>query len=165
MRGRAFRMTLVVLAVVSLVAGIATSSQGSEAPRTAPRDQTVLPVLSAPGAPRDLFGRPARPNIVFILTDDLSTNLLRFMPHVEAMQRDGLTFNNYFVSDSLCCPSRSSIFTGNFPHDTRVFNNVGRRGGFRQFYDRGEEEHTFAVALQNAGYRTAMMGKYLNGYG
>ena len=92
-------------------------------------------------------------------------DLLRYMPHVQAMQRDGLTFNNYFVSDSLCCPSRSSIFTGNFPHDTDVFSNVGRRGGFREFYDRGEEQHTFAVALQNAGYRTAMMGKYLNGYG
>jgi len=61
-----------------------------------------------------------RPNIVFVLTDDLSLNLLRFMPHVRQMQRDGLTFQDYFVSDSLCCPSRASIFTGNFPHDTGV---------------------------------------------
>ncbi len=71
--------------------------------------------------------RPApasgHPNIVFILTDDLSMDLLRFMPHVQAMERLGVTFNNYFVSDSLCCPSRSSIFTGNFPHDTHVFGN------------------------------------------
>ena len=36
-----------------------------------------------------------------------------------------MTFNNYFVSDSLCCPSRSSIFTGDFPHDTGVFTNAG----------------------------------------
>ena len=66
----------------------------------------------------------ARPNIVFVLTDDLSMDLLRFMPHVLAMERDGLTFENYFVSDSLCCPSRSSIFTGEFPHDTHVFEQL-----------------------------------------
>jgi N-acetylglucosamine-6-sulfatase len=159
MHGRVLRLALAVLAVVSLAAGAATS-QGSEAPHPA----SAAPGLSTP-APRDVTTQAGRPNIVFILTDDLSMNLLRYMPHVLAMQRDGLTFNNYFVSDSLCCPSRSSIFTGNFPHDTKVFNNVGRRGGFRQFYDRGEEQHTFAVALQNAGYRTALMGKYLNGYG
>jgi N-acetylglucosamine-6-sulfatase len=104
------------------------------------------------------------PNIVFVLTDDLSMNLLRFMPHVVAMQRHGVTFNDYFVSDSLCCPSRSSIFTGNFPHDTKIFSNTGRQGGFDRFHARGEERHTFAVALHRAGYRTAMMGKYLNGY-
>jgi arylsulfatase A-like enzyme len=101
---------------------------------------------------------------VFVLTDDLSLNLLRFMPHVQAMERRGMTFRNYFVSDSLCCPSRSSIFTGNLPHDTHVFSNFGADGGFATFYRRGEERHTFAVALQRAGYLTAMMGKYLNGY-
>ena len=162
MRGRAFRLTLALAAVASLAAGVATSSQGS--PAAAPA-ATPSAAATQPGAPRDLPATARRPNIVFILTDDLSMDLLRYMPHVQAMQRDGLTFNNYFVSDSLCCPSRSSIFTGNFPHDTDVFSNVGRRGGFREFYDRGEEQHTFAVALQNAGYRTAMMGKYLNGYG
>ena len=111
-------------------------------------------------------GPPASgsPNIVFVLTDDLSLNLLQFMPHVLAMERDGLTFANYFVSDSLCCPSRSSIFTGNFPHDTAVFGNFGPYGGFRTFHARGEERQTFAVALQQAGYLTALMGKYLNGY-
>jgi N-acetylglucosamine-6-sulfatase len=91
-------------------------------------------------------------------------DLLRFMPHVRAMQRHGLTFSDYFVSDSLCCPSRASIFTGEFPHDTHVFGNFGPQAGFHTFYRRGEERHTFAVALQRAGYLTAMMGKYLNGY-
>jgi N-acetylglucosamine-6-sulfatase len=91
-------------------------------------------------------------------------NLLRFMPHVRAMERHGLTFRDYFVSDSLCCPSRASIFTGDFPHDTHVFGNFGQQGGFRTFYRRHEELHTFAVALHRAGYLTAMMGKYLNGY-
>lgn len=91
-------------------------------------------------------------------------DLLRFMPHVQAMKRNGLSFRDYFVSDSLCCPSRASIFTGRFPHDTRIFTNTAPDGGFRVFHRRGEERHTFAVALQRSGYLTAMMGKYLNGY-
>ena len=107
---------------------------------------------------------PTRPNIVFILTDDLAWNLVQYMPHVLAMQRQGTTFSNYFVTDSLCCPSRASIFTGRFPHNTHVTSNGPPYGGFQVFHQRGEEQHTFATALQQAGYKTAMMGKYLNGY-
>ena len=109
-------------------------------------------------------GLGGRPNIVFVLTDDLSLDLLRFMPHVQSMMRRGLTFRDYFVSDSLCCPSRASIFTGRFPHNTRVLTNPGPHGGYGIFHARGEERHTFAIVLQRAGYLTAMMGKYLNGY-
>jgi N-acetylglucosamine-6-sulfatase len=105
-----------------------------------------------------------RPNIVFILTDDLALNLVQYMPHVVKMQKDGVTFANYFVTDSLCCPSRSSIFTGRFPHDTGIFRNTGNDGGFRAFHNRHHELSTFATALTAAGYRAAMMGKYLNGY-
>ena len=104
------------------------------------------------------------PNIVFVLTDDLSWNLVRYMPHVLAMERAGATFSKYFVTDSLCCPSRTSIMTGLLPHDSGVFNNSGGDGGFSAFQRHDDENHTFAVALQQGGYRTAMMGKYLNGY-
>src|SRR5947209_10942733 len=108
---------------------------------------------------------PARPpNIVLVLTDDLSWNLVRYLPQVQRMQSQGMTFNDYVVTDSLCCPSRSSIFTGRFPHDTGVFTNGGDDGGFGYFHGHGEEANTFATALQGNGYRTAMMGKYLNGY-
>lgn len=87
-----------------------------------------------------------------------------YMPHVLAMQRDGVSFSNYFVTDSLCCPSRASILTGRFPHDTRVFDNSPPEGGYSVFRERGEERETFALALQRQGYATALMGKYLNGY-
>jgi arylsulfatase A-like enzyme len=105
-----------------------------------------------------------RPNIVFVLTDDLSWNLVRFMPHVLELQRQGATFTRYFVTDSLCCPSRASIFTGEYPHDTRVFTNNRVDGGFRRFHALGEERDTFATQLQRSGYLTGFMGKYLNGY-
>ena len=109
-------------------------------------------------------GSGSRPNIVFILTDDLSWNLVAYMPHVQQMQKDGITFSNYFVADSLCCPSRSSIFTGRFPHDTGIFTNDGEDGGYLAFHSRGLENETFANALSANGYRTAILGKYLNGY-
>jgi arylsulfatase A-like enzyme len=126
---------------------------------------TGQPPARAPSPGRAASAAPtARPNIVFVLTDDLSTNLLRFMPRVSQMERNGLSFEDYFVSDSLCCPLRSSIFTGNLPYDTGVYANFGRSRGFAVFHQRGEERHTFALALKRVGYRTAMMGKYLNGY-
>jgi N-acetylglucosamine-6-sulfatase len=106
----------------------------------------------------------SHPNIVFVLTDDLSWNLVAHMPAVQQMQSQGMTFTNFVVTDSLCCPSRSSIFSGKFPHDTHVFTNDADDGGFATFHNRGEEAHTFATALQQQGYRTGMMGKYLNGY-
>jgi N-acetylglucosamine-6-sulfatase len=108
--------------------------------------------------------RSAQPNIIFVLTDDLAWNLVDYMPHVLQMQADGTTFENYFVTDSLCCPSRASIFTGRYPHDTGIFTNSGADGGFATFHALGEEQETFATNLQTRGYLTAMMGKYLNGY-
>jgi N-acetylglucosamine-6-sulfatase len=127
--------------------------------RRASGSHTTPPATGASSRP------PAgRPNVVFVLTDDLAWNLVRYMPHVVQMEREGETFTNYFVTDSLCCPSRASIFTGRFPHDTRVFDNSPPEGGYSVFHERGEERQTFALALQRRGYRTALMGKYLNGY-
>src|SRR5262249_6461713 len=75
------------------------------------------------------------------------------------------TFDNYFVTDSLCCPSRTSIFTGMFPHDSGVFTNGGSDGGYGTFLAKGDDGKTFADRLSAAaGYRTALMGKYLNRY-
>jgi N-acetylglucosamine-6-sulfatase len=105
-----------------------------------------------------------RPNIIFILTDDYATNLVDFMPNLKAMQREGVTFNNYFVSNSLCCPSRATIFTGMLPHNTGVETNSPPNGGYEAYRDHNNAEKSFSVALQNAGYKTAMMGKFLNGY-
>lgn len=119
-------------------------------------------VACSPAAPSGAAG--AKPNIVLVLTDDLSMNLLPYLPHVTDMAKTGTSFANYTVTDSLCCPSRSSLFTGMLPHDTGVFTNGGNDGGYAVFHGRGDDESTFGTSLQQAGYRTAMMGKYLNGY-
>jgi arylsulfatase A-like enzyme len=72
---------------------------------------------------------PAKPNIILILADDFAMNLVAEMTQspthaLRDMMNEGTTFSNFFVSDSLCCPSRSSIFTGKFPHNTGVFTNT-----------------------------------------
>ena len=119
---------------------------------------------SAGFAERGTSAASRPPNIVFILADDFSWNLVRFMPRVKRMQKDGVSLARYYVTDSLCCPSRASIFTGKFPHNTGIFTNGGRAGGWPLFHSRGLENDTFATRLQAAGYSTAFMGKYMNGY-
>jgi N-acetylglucosamine-6-sulfatase len=115
-----------------------------------------LPATADPGR--------SRPNFVFVLTDDLSWNLVSHMPHLLALEQAGTTMSRYYVVDSLCCPSRSAIFTGEYPHDDGVFTNSGADGGYYAFNMHGDQQKSFAVALHDAGYRTAMMGKYLNQY-
>jgi N-acetylglucosamine-6-sulfatase len=137
--------------------------EGARADNGVARNSDVV-AQTRPSALKPL--RPGNlPNIVLILTDDYSLNLMTYsMPNLDAMQAEGTTFSNYFVTDSLCCPSRSSIFTGKFPHNTRVFTNTPPWGGYEAFQAYDNASHTFADALQAAGYQTAMMGKYLNGY-
>ncbi|MGP4000822.1 sulfatase family protein [Streptomyces sp. 8N706] len=112
----------------------------------------------------DAPGSVKKPNIVYILTDDLDWNLVKYLPHVRQMQEGGTTFTNFFATDSLCCPSRSSLLTGQYPHNTGVFTNNGDDGGYGAFMRNDNEQKTFGPALQRAGYRTGFMGKYLNGY-
>ena len=127
----------------------------------------VLGLALAAGAQSRSRRVPKRPNIVFVLTDDLSWNLInpRYAPHIAALERRGETFTHYYVADSLCCPSRATIFTGLFPHDTNVLTNLPPNGGFQKFQSRHLDRKTFAVALRASGYRTSMLGKCLNGYG
>src|SRR5579859_2129202 len=106
----------------------------ASATRTAPATRTGPATRTSPPAP----GR-TRPNFVFVLTDDLSWNLVSHMPHVLAMQKAGMTFDHYYVVDSLCCPSRSAIFTGEFPHDDGVFTNAGADGGYFAFNKHGDQ--------------------------
>jgi N-acetylglucosamine-6-sulfatase len=108
-----------------------------------------------------------RPNVVFILTDDLDL-LLRSvdsMPRVKALLADrGTTFSHFFVPLSLCCPSRATILLGQYPHNHKIFTNDVPDGGFDLFRSLGHESATLGPALQEAGYRTFLAGKYMNGY-
>ena len=98
-----------------------------------------------------------------LMPDDLDV-LAETMPSLARMRRDGMTFDRYFVTNSLCCPSRATIFTGLLPHNSGVLGNTAPDGGFVGYNKNGNPARSFAVALHDAHYATAMMGKYLNGY-
>jgi arylsulfatase A-like enzyme len=108
---------------------------------------------------------PSRPNILYILTDDMAVTDLQYMPKtLELLGAQGVTFENFFVSMALCCPSRACMLRGQYPHNTQIVGNNRPDGGFGKFHQLGLEESTIAVWLQDAGYNTALFGKYLNGY-
>jgi N-acetylglucosamine-6-sulfatase len=113
---------------------------------------------------------PKSPNVILILTDDLAVNelnprALRHMPNLKSLLIDkGTTFDNAFVTNSLCCPSRATILRGQYTHNHEILSNDPPRGGFQKFRFLGHENSTMATWVKEQGYRTAFFGKYLNGY-
>jgi arylsulfatase A-like enzyme len=87
------------------------------------------------------------------------------LPRLRSLLADqGTTVSNFFVSLALCCPSRASILRGQYAHNTQIFTNAPPGGGFEKFRNLGHEESTVATWLRDGGYRTVLLGKYLNGY-
>jgi N-acetylglucosamine-6-sulfatase len=110
-------------------------------------------------------GESSRANIVLIVTDDEDVPAHAFMPKAKALLEDqGTAFENFFISYPWCCPSRASILRGQYGHNTHVVGNEPPWGGFETFRQLGLEESTIATWLHDAGYRTAMLGKYFNRY-
>jgi N-acetylglucosamine-6-sulfatase len=113
-------------------------------------------------APAPAPAEASRPNVLVIMTDDQTVDDMRVLPKTRALlAAEGTTFANSYVSYSLCCPSRSTFLTGQYPHNHGVVANGGPNGGY-QHLDNG---NTLPLWLQQAGYYTAHLGKYLNHYG
>jgi N-acetylglucosamine-6-sulfatase len=103
-----------------------------------------------------------RPNVVVVMSDDQTQDSMRFMPQTtQQLGGEGATFANSFASFPLCCPSRATFLTGQYPHNHGVLSNdEDEEGGYQSL----DSTNTLAVWLQQAGYFTAHIGKYLNGY-
>ena len=107
---------------------------------------------------------PERPNIVLINADDLALGDYQRIAALRNLGGRGTFFKNSYVSTALCCPSRATTLTGMYVHNHGVRRHVGDGTGHDAFRARGHESHTFALWLQEAGYRTALVGKYMNRY-
>jgi N-acetylglucosamine-6-sulfatase len=115
----------------------------------------ALVLILAPGA-------AAKPNIVVLMTDDQTLDSMSVMPQTQKLLGEkGTTFTRNFVNYSLCCPSRATLYTGQYAHNHGVLGNEPPVGG----YTRLDKSNWLPLWLQAAGYRTMHVGKFLNGYG
>jgi N-acetylglucosamine-6-sulfatase len=106
-----------------------------------------------------------RPNVIVVMTDDQTVADMQVMPKTRRLiGRQGVTFDQSYVSYSLCCPSRATYLTGRYAHNHRVLGLTPPLGGYDKFA-RLDGRDTLPVWLESSGYRTAHIGKYLNGYG
>jgi N-acetylglucosamine-6-sulfatase len=107
-----------------------------------------------------------KPNILFIIADDMKASDLDHMPNTQTLlANQGVKFTKAWVTRSLCCPSRATVLTGQYTHNHNVWVNVEPSGGFPKFVNQGLESSTIATWLQAGGYETVLIGKYLNRYG
>jgi len=108
------------------------------------------------------------PNFVVILTDDQDVLLDGSEPMIKTKKilgENGKIFKNMFVTTPLCCPSRSSLLTGMYSHNTKTGNNSYSGGCSNLQWQTYHEKSTFASSLKKLNYTTFYAGKYLNQYG
>ena len=135
--GLAFGALAAILAVVGLAGGAFEGSAPAQTPQ-------------------------AKPNVVVVMTDDQTVEQMRALGRVRGqIGAAGTTFTRNFSTFPLCCPSRATYLTGQYSHNHRVRGNSPPEGGFYKL----NSSNTLPVWLSNAGYATAHIGKYLNGYG
>ena len=155
-----FSAILLILAFPITACGSAEPTLESLPALVAPYEATIFDVQVDAKAEQKRLNDP-RPNIILIMTDDQPHDTVEFMPTVrDVLLKNGVNFENAFITTPLCCPSRSSILTGMYVHNHKVYTNKAPRGGASIFQD----DSTVATWMQDAGYHTAFFGKYLNEY-
>jgi len=113
------------------------------------------------GAPGGSSQAEPPPNVVVVMADDMRHDELPFMPKTQRLLvEQGTRFTEAFASYPLCCPSRATFLTGQYAHNHGVTSNKPPKG-----YAALDNAETLPVWLQRAGYFTAHIGKYMNGYG
>ena len=123
----------------------------------------ALLALAGVVATHPASGASSKPNVIFILTDDMTSSELAGMPNVESLlAAQGTTFNKFYISFPLCCPSRATMLSGQYMHNHGVHGNNPPNGGWPVF--RPHESNDLPVWLHDAGYYNVHIGKYLNFY-
>ncbi|GAA1928829.1 sulfatase family protein [Nocardioides hwasunensis] len=156
---RAWARSVAAALLVVLVATLATvTAFEDDADDAATAAVRMAQGTQAPSATEE----PERPNIVFVLTDDMRDDDLDHMPITQSLLVDqGMEFTDAISPHPLCCPARAQLVTGQYAQNNGVQHNRGVHGGF-QALDPTQEASTW---FRDAGYHTSFTGKFLNGYG
>ena len=149
------------LAIATLVLAVAASAAlTSSAHAQRPWQLAATPAAQMGGAVASQA--VTKPNIVLFLTDDMRADDLAYMPQTRHLLGDtGVTFDHSYSPNPACCPARAELVTAQYTHNNGVHSNTGAWGAMQALKD---PDNNIGVWLQNAGYRTAYVGKYLNGY-
>jgi N-acetylglucosamine-6-sulfatase len=120
----------------------------------------IMLIITSIGLAYSNQQRHPRPNIIFILVDDLRWDELSIAghpflktPRIDRIAKEGALFRNAFMTTPLCSPSRASFLTGKYAHNHGITDNVDRSVASHQLI-------TFPLVLQQAGYATAFIGKW-----
>ncbi len=155
------RPPVVALVAVAALLVLVTTTGG------APSGSVAVSLSAGDSTPRvptgldPVIGDQTRPNVVLIMADDMRYDDLQYMPNVQRLIGDeGVEFENAFSPHPLCCPARASFLSGQYTHNHHVWSNADPFG-FRAFRD----AQTLPVWLDEVGYNTGFVGKYLNRYG
>jgi arylsulfatase A-like enzyme len=150
------------LAATLACAALMTAACSGSSPTGRAAQSTAVPQAPPPSvvSTGDLPANDG-PNILVVTTDDMRWDELRYTPNVRRyVTSRGLLFENSFAPNPLCCPSRASFLVGQYSHNHRVYSHEAPYG-FGAF----DDHLTVGTVLNQAGYQTALVGKYLNGYG
>ena len=116
---------------------------------------------AATSPPTALGSASQPPDVIVIMTDDQRGGTEQAMPYTSSyFGSQGVRYDRAVVPTNLCCPARAAFLTGRYAHDTDVWENSGKFGGYRAF--KQWQRQALPVELQQAGYQTALFGKYIN---
>jgi arylsulfatase A-like enzyme len=123
---------------------------------------TSIALVGVAQARPESADKDGRPNILVVMTDDMALSELKNMPSVQKLLvKKGTSFTNAIDSFPLCCPARATFITGQYAHNHGVAGNFAPYG----WYGMKHRKNILPAWLDKAGYETALIGKWLNGYG
>lgn len=157
-------MRLVFPTVFGLLAGAMVIVPAVSVPAETSVQEGPVVSASSTATAQEVRQRDERPNFIIIQTDDMTVDDLQVMPAVKALSRRGASFEQALTPFALCCPSRAALMTGSYPHNNGISSNFPPTGGFVPWEKKNGKSFS-AYWLQQAGYHTAHIGKYINGYG
>lgn len=128
----------------------------------------AIAVLAVVGCAAEAQEVPRKPNVVLILTDDMRYDEFAKIERFRAFAQEGTFFTRAYVTNSMCCPSRTTVLTGRYSHNHGVLSNKTEgnvRGGYGAYKNLGIGRNNLAAWLKASGYSTSLYGKFMNGYG